>query len=288
MRDEIAVLPALIETIEAQTVRPAVWVIVDDGSQDGSGVFLAEAQKTRPWLVVVPSSDAPTEYLGNHVARVIRQGVTEAMRVADEQKIPFGYVGVLGSDMLLPPNHYQVLRDVMEADPRLGITSSVIQSPGPDGKVGVEPLQYEELPRGGTQFFRRRCLDEIGGIPPHMGYDGAANAKAICRGWRLRLLPDLVSIQSRRTSTREGMVTGYRRKARYSWFLGHHPLLILARSVAYTRQSPHDAGYVFLRAWLEEAWKGSPRCEDPEVRRHYGHDRLRQYLHAKTLLRTLR
>jgi glycosyltransferase involved in cell wall biosynthesis len=281
MRDEIKVLPDLVATMDAQTVRPAVWVIVDDGSVDGCGAWLDEARKTRPWLHVVPPPEAPTEYLGNHVAKVIRHGAKEALRIADEAGLRTGYLGVLGADMVLPANHYEVLIRTMEADPRLGITSSVIQSPGADGKLKVEPLQREDLPRGGTQFFRRTCLDEIGGIPPHMGYDGASNAKAMSRGWKLRLLPDLVSWQARRTSTREGAAAGYRRKARYAWFLGHHPVLICARTLAYSREPPHDAGYVFLRAWLEEAWKGSPRCEDEEVRRHYGRFRVLHYLKLK-------
>lgn len=282
MRDEMKVLPDLLATLDGQTVRPAVWVIVDDGSTDGSGAYLEEARRSRPWLHVVPPPEAPTEYLGNHVAKVIRHGAAEALRIADEAGIPIGYVGILGADMVLPPEHYEVLIRTMEGDPALGITSSVIQSPDASGKLKVEPLQREDLPRGGTQFFRRRCLDDIGGIPGHMGYDGASNAKAMSRGWKLRLLPNLVSWQARRTSTREGATAGYRRKARYAWFLGHHPLLILARSVAYTREPPHDAGWVFLRAWAEEAWKDAPRCPDEEVRRHYGRVRVLHYLKLRT------
>lgn len=282
MRDEMKVLPDLLKTMDEQSVRPAIWVIVDDGSTDGSGAFLEKERQSRPWLYVVPPPEAPTEYLGNHVAKVIRHGAKEALRIADAAGIPVGYVGILGADMVLPKNHYEVLLRTMEADPKLGITSSVIQSPDATGKLKVEPLQREDLPRGGTQFFRRTCLDEIGGIPPHMGYDGASNAKAMSRGWTLRLLPDLISWQARRTSTREGAAAGYRRKARYAWFLGHHPLLILARTAAYTREPPHDAGYHFLRAWLKEAVSRAPRCEDQEVRRHYGRVRVLHYLKLRT------
>jgi glycosyltransferase involved in cell wall biosynthesis len=278
MRNEIAVLPALVATVEAQSVRPAVWVIVDDGSSDGSGAWLEDARRERPWLAVVPPPEPPKEYLGNHVAKVIRHGVQEALRRADEQGIAARYAGVLGADMVLPVDHYERLIRAMEAEPELGVTSSVIESPARDGVARTEPLQRDDRPRGGTQFFRRTCLDEIGGIPGHMGYDGAANAKAHVHGWKLRILPDLVSTQARRTSTREGAAAGYRRKARYAWFLGHNPILVLARAAAYTREPPYNHGIIFLSEWLKEAARGAPRCEDPEVRGHYRQVRVLEYL----------
>ena len=43
VRDEEAHLPATIESVLAQSLPPAEWVIVNDGSSDGTGAIIDEA-----------------------------------------------------------------------------------------------------------------------------------------------------------------------------------------------------------------------------------------------------
>jgi glycosyltransferase involved in cell wall biosynthesis len=277
LRNERDALPDLVASIDAQTVRPRLWLLIDDGSTDGSREFLDEAAATRPFLRVVASPEAPDEYLGHHIARIKRFGLDEVQRIDEaESGAAAAFAGVLDADMRLPANHYARLLDAMDGDPGLGIVSSAIVVEGASG-ARLEPFQRDDLPRGGTQFFRRSCLLAIGGLPPYMGFDGAANVKAMRRGYRLRLVADVVAVQSRETGTREGIAKGYARKGRYAWFLGHHPLLIALRAAAYGRTSPR-AAWAFGRAWIGEAARRAPRCPDEEVVDYYRHRRLREYL----------
>ena len=270
-------LPALIETVEAQTVRPALWVVVDDGSTDGSKEWLGDAAKSRPWLAILASPEAAQEYLGAHIARIKRWGYQQAERLAEERGVDWAYCATLDADISLPADHYERLIGELQRNPSLGVVSSVVHSRTPDGVV-IESFQRNDLPRGGTQFFRREALDAIGGLPPWPGYDGAANVKCRLAGWELKLLPDLVAVQERETATRYGAAAGYARKGRYAWFLGHHPALIAARAAAYTLKGSPTAGLHFTKAWLGEAVRNRPRCPDPAVRRYYGHERLQEYL----------
>ena len=41
-RNEEKKLPNLVQSITAQTIRPALWVIVDDGSTDKTGEIISE------------------------------------------------------------------------------------------------------------------------------------------------------------------------------------------------------------------------------------------------------
>jgi poly-beta-1,6-N-acetyl-D-glucosamine synthase len=43
VRNEAAHLPGTIESIASQTVTPAQWIVVDDGSTDATPTVLAEA-----------------------------------------------------------------------------------------------------------------------------------------------------------------------------------------------------------------------------------------------------
>jgi glycosyltransferase involved in cell wall biosynthesis len=272
-RNEREGLPALLATMAAQSLAPLVWVIVDDGSDDGSREWLEAERALYPYLEVLSAPEAAGEYLGAHVARIKRWGLEQAIRLARERGHEPLYAGVLDADVLLPPEHYLALCQLMESDARIGVASSVLMAR--EGSANfVEPFQRADLPRGPTQFFRIECLDRMGGLPPWPSFDSIANVKARALGYETRLSIDLVAIQTRETASRYGHAAGYARKGRYAWFLGLHPLLVAARTAAYSARRPHYAGYHFLKGYLSSAVERVPRCPDPIVRRHYGLPRV--------------
>ncbi len=270
-RNEAENLPMVLGRVEQLDPPPAVWLVVDDGSTDGSREWLEEKAKGHPFLVVLDAPEANTEYLGGHVARIKRWGLERAISIARERGLDPGYAGVMDSDILPPVEQYRVLIEAFENNPKLGITSGAVRTTGKDD---LERWQREDLPWGATQFFRITCLDDIGGLPPWPGFDGAANVKARARGWDTRLFKSLVAIHTRETATRFGVAAGYRRRGRYAYFLCLHPLMVLARSAAYTAHKPHTAGFYFLMGWAEDAIKRRERCPDEDVRREYGWKRV--------------
>lgn len=275
VRDERALLPELLRTIEQLDPRPAVWLVVDDGSTDGSREWLDSESTTRSWMIVRSAPEAATEYLGGHVARIKRWGLSEALTRASTHGQFAEFAGILDADMLVPVNHYALLMDEMSKDPKLGVVSSAIEStPEEGGEAYADRFQRTDEPRGGTQFFRVECLDAIGGLPPWPGFDGAANVKARARGWRTKLVTDVVATQRRDMASRFGFSAGYQRRGRYAWFLGVHPLLVAGRAGAYAVTMRPGVGAQFLRGWLGEALRRAPRCPDPEIRAHYGWRRV--------------
>ncbi len=275
VRDERAILPDLVSHLDRLVPLPALWLVVDDGSTDGSREWLEQQAASRPWMVVKPAPEPADEYLGGHVARIKRWGLSQARALASARGEPPAFAGVIDADILVPPEHYARLIASLEEDPRLGVVSSAIASRGPAGDApSTDRFQRTDEPRGGTQFFRVTCLDDIGGLPPWPGFDGAANVKARARGWRTHLLTDVVAVQQRAMAARFGVEAGYERRGRYAWFLGVHPLLVVGRAAAYTATVSPGAGARFLGGWLSDAVRRRPRCPDPDVRREYGWRRL--------------
>jgi len=273
VQNEIANLPMLLAGIEQQQARPVVWLVVDDGSNDGSREWLQDAAASRPWLVVEGAPEKGIEYLGAHVARIKGWAMAKGLEIAKARGTPAEFVGIVDADIELPPEHYRELLQRFAADASLGIASSVVVSQGERG-AALDKFQREDSARGGTQIFRVACFDAIGGLPPWPGFDGAANVKARARGWKTRCFFEIVAVQTRETAARFGHSAGYARKGRYAWFLGVHPLMAVARGAAYAAGKPHSAGYHFLKAYLAEAVNRKPRCPDPEVRRAYGLRRI--------------
>src|SRR5262245_557248 len=56
-RNEEATLPRTIASIEAQTLRPLRWILVDDGSTDRTPELMREAAARLPWVRVVTRPD---------------------------------------------------------------------------------------------------------------------------------------------------------------------------------------------------------------------------------------
>jgi glycosyltransferase involved in cell wall biosynthesis len=273
VRNEMAILPALVETMDRLNPRPFLWLVVDDGSTDGSRAWLEERAAERGWMMVVGASGSSDEYLGAHIARIKRWGLEVLARRCDASGERVQCIGVLDADVALPPDHYGRLLDAFEADPRLGIASSLLSVPE-HGGLRVEPFQRSDLPMGPTQTFRRACLDAIGGLPPWPGFDGAANTLAQLAGWRTAIVPGATAIHRRATATRFGAAPGFERKGRYAWFLGLHPVLVAARALAYCVERPHSAGAYFPKGWLSDALRGAPRCPSEDLRRANGWPRV--------------
>ncbi len=275
--DELENLPGQLADLEAQELRPALWMVVDDGSTDGTYEWAVEQAASRPWMEVRRSPERSGEYLGGHIARIKRWGLEQVIALARERGVEPDAAGVLDADIRLPPEHYRLLLEALEQDPRLGVVSSTMQAEN-EGATQKERLQREDLPRGATQTFRMETLEQIGGLPPWPGFDGAANVKAKLLGWGTRRLPHVVATHERLTATRFGVAQGYRRKGRYAYFLGHHPVLLMGRAAAYTLQAPHVGGIYFLRGWAGCKLRGEDRCPDEGVWNYYRNERLREYL----------
>ncbi|HTM45864.1 MAG TPA: glycosyltransferase family A protein, partial [Polyangiaceae bacterium] len=177
VQNEMANLPMLLAGLEGQTTRPHLWFVVDDASSDGSREWLAEASKSRPWLVVESAPEKSTEYLGAHVARIKGWAMRRGIDIAKDRGAPADFVGIIDADIQVPPDHYQQLLSEFESDPQLGVASSLVVSLGQQG-TKADRFQREDSARGGTQIFRMDCFEAIGGLPPWPGFDGAANVKA--------------------------------------------------------------------------------------------------------------
>ena len=52
-RDEAAYMRETLESVLAQSLRPAKWVIVDDGSRDDTPRILAEYARRHGWIEIV-------------------------------------------------------------------------------------------------------------------------------------------------------------------------------------------------------------------------------------------
>ena len=272
-RDEAQYLRRTLDSVAAQTVQPAAWVVVDDGSTDGTSAILEEYARRLPYLRVVRRTNRGQRAVGPGVIEAFYEGL-QTVRLED-----FDYICKLDMDLDLPVHYFDLLIRRMEGNPRIGTTSGKPWFVHPQDGVLVPEVCGDEMSVGMTKFYRVACFKEIGGFVRQVMWDGIDCHRARMLGWIAESIDDaplrFVHLRPQGAS-QKGIWTGRLRKGFGQYFMGTSPLYYLAVVVFHLPAYPALIGSVamlwgYFRSWL----KGLPRYDDLEFRRF-----LRSYQHA--------
>ena len=263
-RNEAEFMRRTLDSVVAQTLRPALWVIVDDGSTDESPAILADYAARHDWIRVVRREDR------GH--RAVGPGVIDAFYAGYETIDPdaFTYICKLDLDLVLPPGYFEGLIEKMEADPRLGSVSGKTYYLDPRGTRVSERIG-DEMSIGASKFMRMACFHDIGGFVRQVMWDGIDVHKARQLGWKAGSFRDeALAFEHLRPmgSSDKGILTGRRRHGAGQWFMGSDPLYFLATAVWKTTQRPYlTGGLASLQGYIGAWWRGDAQHDDPELRR---------------------
>ena len=262
-RNEAAYMRQTLDSVVAQSVRPAKWVVVDDGSTDDTSAILAEYQQQYSWIEVITRKDR------GH--RAVGPGVIEAFYEGYEAINPnqFAYFCKLDLDLRLPPRYFEILIQRMEADPRLGTCSgkSYIEE---HGRL-IDELKGDETSLGMTKFYRIECFKEIGGFVREVMWDGIDCHRCRMLGWSASSWnePDLRFVHLRPMGTsQQGVFTGRMRHGSGQYYMGTGFVYMVASAVYRMREKPYVlGGLAILWGWCLSAIQGNRRYADPEFRK---------------------
>lgn len=270
-RDEATYARRTLDSVTAQTVLPALWVIVDDGSTDETPNILEEYAKRFDYIRVVRRDNRGTRRVGPGVVKAFEAG----LRSVDLEQ--FNYVGKLDLDVDLPRRYFEILINRMEADPRLGTCSGKPYFPARSNrdKTLDGPLISEacgnEMSVGMTKFYRVKCFQQIRGFVPQVMWDGIDCHRCRMLGWIACSWddPELRFIHLRPMgSSHEGILTGRMRAGFGQYFMGTSFLYMTASSLFRMTRPPLIVGgmamwWGYIRAMLS----GASRYEDAQFRR---------------------
>ncbi len=262
-RDEADYMRQTLDTVVAQSVLPARWIIVDDGSTDATPQILAEYAAKHPWITVVTRQ--------NRGHRAVGPGVIDAFYAGYQTINPqdFEFVCKLALDLRLPPSYFEILMARMHANPRIATCS---------GKAYVEQAgrlvnegHGDETSLGMTKFYRVSAFTAMGGFVREVMWDGID-----CHRCRMMGLiacswdePELRFVHLRPMgSSQQSIYTGRMRHGFGQYFMGTGFLYILASALKKVPERPYVLGAAYmLWGWLKSALQGKPRYNDLEFRR---------------------
>lgn len=276
-RDEADFIRRTLDSVAAQSVPPALWVVVDDGSRDDTPRILAEYSARLPWLRVVRLDDRGKRSVGPGVIEAFYRGL-EGVNLEE-----FDYVCKLDADLEMPPRYFELLMRWMEREPRLGTCSGKPWFEHPGTGALVPETMGNEMSVGASKFYRVSCFREIGGFVRQVMWDGIDCHRARMLGWIAEASedPDLRFLHLRPMGTsHKGIWTGRVRAGFGQYFMGTSPLFYVASAVyRLPRYPPLVGSAAMLWGYFSSALRRLPRYEDLEFRRF-----LRRYQRTALLL----
>jgi glycosyltransferase involved in cell wall biosynthesis len=253
-RNEAEYIELTIRSVVAQTIRPMKWVIVSDGSTDGTDEIVRSYARDYPWIELVQMPARRERHFGGK-ADAFNAG---RARVAS---LRYDAIGNLDADVSFDGGYFALLLARLAEDPSLGVVGTAFED---------KSLHYDyrfvsiEHVAGPLQVFRRECLEEIGGYVPSKsgGVDHIAVITARMKGWKTRTFTEKAYRHHRDMGTAaQGVVMARFKSGALDYALGGHPIWELFRAVYQMTKRPYGIGGVALLAGYLSA--GARRIERP-------------------------
>lgn len=184
VKDEERYVELTLQSVVAQTLRPALWVIVDDGSRDRTAEIVRSYIPSHPFIRLVTHPKAGARQTGSAVIRAFNFGYVAVGAVKPD------FVVKLDCDLSFGPEYFERLFREFRDDESLGIASGVyLETSGNGSWKPVAMPSYHAA--GASKVLRKRCFDEIGGFIEAAGWDTVDEIRAMSKGWRTTHLAEL-------------------------------------------------------------------------------------------------
>jgi biofilm PGA synthesis N-glycosyltransferase PgaC len=263
MRNEAAHVERVARSVAAQTVPPAEWVVVDDGSTDDTAAILRRLEAEIPFLHVhARTGDA--EPVADRLAiaaapRAFNYGLDRA-RVHD-----WTHVVKLDGDIELPPDYFERVLERYEEDPEVGMAGGNLIEPR-GGRMVMIPIPPSHV-HGAVKCYTRACFDAIGGVQQRLGWDTIDETYARMRGYKTRNYKDIVAVHHRPHGSADGTLRGRARHGECAYIAHFGLVWVTMRSVKIARSRPLGiSGVAFLYGYLRSGVRRVERVPDPEFR----------------------
>jgi glycosyltransferase involved in cell wall biosynthesis len=278
VRDEEKYVAATIESIVHQSIRPTVWVIVDDGSSDRTPEILKLYADEYSWIRVVRRANRGHRLPGGGVVEAFYDGYRTI------QSDDWQFLVKFDADLVPEPDYFERCFQHFSWDIHLGIGGGEIVHK--DG----EELEPEKTPRfhvrGATKIYRRDCWEDLGGLFPGAGWDTVDEIKANALGWQTYSFTDIPLLHLRRTGSAQGSFADNMKHGVVCYATGYHPLFVIASSIRRLPRKPYIAGsFAILMGFVKSYFTRPRRVDDRKLIRYVREQQLRRLCGLETIWR---
>jgi biofilm PGA synthesis N-glycosyltransferase PgaC len=262
-RNEATFIRKTLDAMVVQTVLPVRWVIVSDGSTDGTDEIVKEYAAKHGWIELVHIPDRNERHFG---------GKVDAFNAgyAKVRDLKYDVVGNLDGDSSFDPDYIEYLLDQFAQNTRLGVAGTTYWESSWEKSLKhdyrfANPADVSGL----CQLFRRECFEAFGGYTPSKqgGVDLVASLKARMCGWETRTFADKFAVHHRQQGTADShkvMVEFY--NGRKDYMFGGHPVWEIFRAMYRLTRKPYViGGCLVFSGYLWAMATGLEKIVSPDI-----------------------
>jgi glycosyltransferase involved in cell wall biosynthesis len=281
-RNEAGLIEQTIRSVIAQSVLPRKWIIVSDGSTDGTDEIVRRYAHERDWLELLRLPERPDRHFAGkavafnagyaHLSPLAAQQ-PGAPQPGDAGSTSWDLIGNLDADITFGPDYFEFLLQKFTANPRLGVagTPFVEDHDRLDEHSYSHQFANSSHVSGACQIFRRECFDEVGGyVPIKAGaIDWVAVTTARMKGWQTRTFTEKVCFHHRKLgigSGSPGQLPTWFHYGRKAYLVGGHPFWECSRGLFRMWERPFIlGGLCFIGGYAWAALSRSERAVSGEL-----------------------
>ena len=262
-RNEADFMVNTLESVVNQSVLPAKWIIVDDGSTDATSEILQQYSNQYDFIHIVTRDNRGHRSVGPGVIEAFYAGLD----IVDLNIYQF--VCKLDLDLELPAGYFQLLMQRMNENPRIGTCSGK-----PYNRCGdrlVSEKRGDEMSVGMTKFYRVNCFQQIGGFVSEVMWDAIDCHRCRQLGWIACSwdAPDLRFVHLRiMGSSQDSVYQGRMRHGFGQYFMGTSLIYMFATSVYRMLHPPYIfGGMAMFWGYFKSLVKRAPRYRDENLQK---------------------
>jgi poly-beta-1,6-N-acetyl-D-glucosamine synthase len=184
VKDEERYVEFTLQSVTSQTLKPVLWVIVDDGSKDRTPAIVRRYLPGNSFIRHECNPLAGVRKLAFAEVRAFNWGFGLI------GPIDYDFIVKLDCDLSFGANYFEQLLARFKHDETLGIASGIYLERKKSGawKEVVMPSYHAA---GASKVMRKACFEQIGGFIPAPGWDTVDEIRAMSRGWNTTHFRDL-------------------------------------------------------------------------------------------------
>jgi glycosyltransferase involved in cell wall biosynthesis len=247
-RNEAGFIERTIRSVIAQTALPLKWVVVSDGSTDGTDEIVQKYLPNHAWMELLRMPHRRERDFAGKV-HAFNAGYARV------RGMDYDVIGSLDADVSFKEDYFAFLLQKLSEDPALGVVGTPFQ----EASLPIYDYRFVSIEHvsGICQLFRRECFEAIGGYIPVKGgaIDDIAVITSRMKGWKTRSFPERICFHHRAIGTAQRNVLA----ARFGYGIndykmGNTLLWQLCRSLYQMTKAPVVFGGLALLTGYMWAW----------------------------------
>lgn len=269
-RNEAAFIELTIQSIIAQTCLPLKWVIVSDGSTDGTDDIVKKYLPNYSWMELVRTPERKERHFAGKVL---------AFNAGYEKVKPLNYdiIGNLDADITFEKDYFEFLLSKFAENEKLGVSGTPFVE---NGKHYDYRFASTDHVSGACQLFRKSCFEEIGGYIPIKGggIDWTAVTTARMKGWTTQTFTDKTCDHHRQIGTgNDSALKSNYKYGQKNYILGGHPLWQVFRSVYLMMKKPFIiGGLLYLTGYVWAFLRGKEKTISPALMKFHRNEQMQR------------